>query len=314
MSLKEAAEGIRRVSVQNMLKMSSSPDPPGRHLLHEELARAGASLSLQVVTQLLEDFPDRASTPNENGNIALHVACQYASHIDSRVVLQLIEAYPTGPAIANNFGQLPLHKAGMAASTPNAATIIRCVAAAFPRALRCRQKDGSTPLHLCVSYPRETDLGAVEAMLEGKEGEGAAKLTDNKGMLPLHKACCKSNIDVDIIEAIIRAYPKGAEVQDSYGYTPLHWWMSRDLPNIEVTYSLLEANMLATLARDNTGKCPYDIHMLRDKYCRANITLLIKNEERAKAHLKEMEAEAERERQRQRQNELDDIARKKRGY
>ncbi len=55
---------------------------------------------------LLKEAPDAARTPNQYGNLPLHVATAYQAPID--VVKVLLDAYPLGCVLQNQNNDVPM--------------------------------------------------------------------------------------------------------------------------------------------------------------------------------------------------------------
>jgi hypothetical protein len=160
---------MRRVSVAEMLKLAKlRDDPPGRLLLHEELARAKPNES--VIEALLASNSERASTPNDSGSLPVHVASGRIHDLDSSILLALMDAYPPALSYENVHGLLPLHKAVMAplVSSSKRANLdnITMLIEGYEPALKARTRTGQVPLHLAVSTPKVVSSELVELLLE----------------------------------------------------------------------------------------------------------------------------------------------------
>jgi len=111
---------------------------------------------------------------------------------------------------------------------------------------------GKLPLHLACSY--NNNLEVIQALIDAYPG--GARTQDYDGNLPLHKAwACGGKNDWKVIQALINAYPKGARIQNKYGNLPLHntCYSKNDL---EVIQTLLDAYPEGVETRSSCGMLP----------------------------------------------------------
>ena len=84
---------------------------------------------------------------------------------------------------------------------------------------------GLLALHFAAVY--QAPLEVVRALLDAYP-EGA-QTTDNDGMLPLHHAAL-NDAPVEVVCALLDAYPQGAQTTKNDGWLPLHDAAFNDAP------------------------------------------------------------------------------------
>lgn len=288
---------MRRVSVFEMLELAKQPDPPGRFLLQEELARARPDK--KVIAELLKHYPNRISTGNESKSLPIHVAASSIHSIETQILQTIINAHPDGLQVANDFGMLPIHKAAMAPIPRSSAPKIKhlnILCNGYPACLSQLNKELMTPLHSLISSQKEPLAEIVEYFLE--KHPAAACSADIYGHLPLHKLCSKrpSEEIINCLSTLIDAHTAALLHVDKQGRTPLHWAvMARDKPNLEILAELLETAPEAVNVVDKDGFKPLDRLMIRGKgRCGASCSMLAQKEEEMYSARKTKEREVDR--------------------
>lgn len=104
------------------------------------------------------------------------------------------------------------------------------------RGAKYRDSDGLYPLHWAVSGG--PPLEVVQALLDAYPS--AARKTDREGSTALHFATHYSASPA-IVDALLKIYPKAAMMQDRYGRTPLYHAVEKGA-GIEVLSKLLSSN------------------------------------------------------------------------
>jgi len=82
------------------------------------------------------------------------------------------------------------------------------------------------------------------------------------GFVPLHIAVNRDDPNIDIVKALVKAYPLGASIADNRGRLPIHYAVSRGEPCVDIVKLLLKAHPACIRTVDNDGKLP--IHILLD--------------------------------------------------
>lgn len=266
-------ENLRKVSTRGMMKLSRENDPVGRHLLHEELARAIPSVD--VISSLLSHDITRVSRVNDCGSNSIHVASQYIKTVDPGIFLSLIDAYPDGCSVVNNYGMLPIHKAAMESSdlTKTSSRSFKMMIATYPESLKVPNIRGQLPLHLALSVPKHPTMLIINQLIDSFPE--SLKMPDKFGHLPLHCACANKRISPEIIIVVLNSFRQGASYANSNGMTPLHLLASQDKPNIDVVKELLKIFPMAVHICDSQDRKPVDLQQMRSEPCAVTTFLLL---------------------------------------
>ena len=80
-------------------------------------------------------------------------------------------------------------------------------------------KQGESPLH--IACKNGEPLKVILKMLDNESI--AVKTKDQDGCLPLHHACMNGQSSIEVIEALIEAYPVGLGVRNNVGKSPFGW-------------------------------------------------------------------------------------------
>ena len=177
-----------------------------------------SEINAEIVSLLLEAYPEGAQVMNEHGILPMHVA---ALNGQSEIFCLLLEVYHTVDddnaefvsllLKANESGKFPLHDAADEGHTE----IVRFILDAYADGAKVLNENGNLPLHVAAM---KGNVEIVSLLLEAYP-EGAEVATE-KGNLALHHAASKGN--VEIVSLLLKAYPEGAQV-DKYGILPMHY-------------------------------------------------------------------------------------------
>jgi hypothetical protein len=85
-----------------------------------------------------------------------------------------------------------------------------------------------------------------------------AQAQDDFGMLPLHWACTEPSVALGVVAALVRAFPRGCQLENLSGMLPLHVAIKAKSPGLLVE-TLLDAYPQAALAKDGAGRYPVDL-------------------------------------------------------
>ena len=86
-------------------------------------------------------------------------------------------------------------------------------------------------------------------------GRREAVNVDDQGSTPLHIACWE-NLPLNVVEALIAAFPQAVSDQDVHGDTPLHVALTNSEPDPEVVQALLTACPIVASTANNEGLYP----------------------------------------------------------
>lgn len=92
------------------------------------------------------------------------------------------------------------------------------------------------------------------------ESASLAKAQDDFGMLPLHWACTEPTIVLDVLQALLQAFPGGCKIENLSGMLPLHVAIHSKLPGLHINVLLTEYPE-AALKKDGSGKYPVELAM-----------------------------------------------------
>ncbi|KAE8901545.1 hypothetical protein PF005_g10388 [Phytophthora fragariae] len=85
-----------------------------------------------------------------------------------------------------------------------------------------------------------------------------AQAQDDFGMLPLHWACTEPSVGLDVISALLRAFPGACQLENLSGMLPLHVAIKAKAPGLLLS-ALLDTYPQAALVKDGGGRYPVDL-------------------------------------------------------
>jgi ankyrin repeat protein len=122
-------------------------------------------------------------------------------------------------------GDLPLHAA---VSTAAPLEIVEAILSGHDGALLHSNDSSRVPLHCAFGAAHSAQLqhNDVVSLLLSKtpgllDGRLALKMEDSTGQYPIHLAC-QNNASIDILQLLVKAYPKTALLQNQNGCLPVH--------------------------------------------------------------------------------------------
>jgi ankyrin repeat protein len=151
-----------------------------------------------------------------------------ALEIEREIVETLVREYPELLTIKEvRLGDTELH---FACQTNLRLALILCLIQLGPEALRITNWDGETPLRVACGEGGDFPYAAIKVAIDTypEAGQGV----DRNANLPLHKACCRSSMQV--IKLLLKVYPEAACKQNTYGDTPLHCLFKRATSNTSI--------------------------------------------------------------------------------
>jgi ankyrin repeat protein len=162
------------------------------------------------------------------GEIPLHIACRRLTVCSYEIISWLLECYPESAEVQNEFGHLPMHL--LAASECHDAkddVMNRCfdiLFCAHPGAIYKNDDEGDIPLHCLLTHhhilPTMLNLFTKHILWIDE----SIPLIENPitGYLPLHTACRNGIYAGDILDKIIYLHPEASLHFDNEGYLPFH--------------------------------------------------------------------------------------------
>jgi ankyrin repeat protein len=163
------------------------------------------------------------------GEIPLHIACRGLTSCSCEIISWLIECYPESASSTNKFGHLPMHL--LAASEVHNAedgVIEQCfdlLFNAYPCALYTRDNEGDIPLQCLLTHcnilPKLMNCMITKMT---RINETNLHLMENPYTrhLPLHTACLSGIYEVDVLNQLISVYPEALLYFDVDGLLPFH--------------------------------------------------------------------------------------------
>lgn len=267
-------------------------DSRGRLPLHHALdANQGATLSL--VTHLVEAYHDSIDESIEWKGNALHIACK--GNASFEIIKFLVDKNSSSVhAESGDHGRLPIHNACIARAP---ISVVKYLHDCYPDSLRHKDQHGLVPLQyacsvenpcveviqffLTVSYSSFLEIhggGWLHAVCDDPMVCNSAviravasfyseeiMLTDNKGTLPIHRACQTAD-DLASIGALLEEYPESLERADFEGSLPLHW-ACRNRKSTLLVAELLHHHPAAVECIDNRGQLPVHEAILNRVAC-----------------------------------------------
>ena len=205
-----------------------------------------------VIERLLNACLEAEEWANKDGTTVLMDACEH-EFVPPEVVQLLLSADASMAHASDMMGKSALAKYGEA--NGKCLAVARLLLDACPESLLYQDSDGRTPLHR-PSF--EGNVNLVESML--LRDESVASIRDNKGLLPLHRACQCTKEDVDsgtiskaeVIRLLLDAYPEGCMACDIRGCAPIHFLAKRN-PDFDIFRSIYNAEPNCLLLQDNLG-------------------------------------------------------------
>eukprot|EP01041_Mallomonas_annulata_P011022 gene11022-23028_t len=164
--------------------------------------------------------------------------------------------------IANSCGQLPLHI--FCASTSSQfkddpdleLQVFRKIIELNPRSAMQKDAKGNLPIHLAIDRDDHKFLILQQLLFEFPK---SAETKNGNGDLPLFLACRRPNIDANVVDAIIQAYPDATSTI-VYGCLPLHQLVYKNNPPLNSLRVLIAANPSAAKMPNIHGNLP--LHLL----------------------------------------------------
>jgi ankyrin repeat protein len=162
------------------------------------------------------------------GELPIHIACRRLTTQSFEILSWLLECYPESAAETNDFGHLPMHL--LAASESHCANddlIQECFEllwSANPNALYTPDDEGDVPLQCLVTHSCVSPV-LLQCIFEKASGDGnILGSMENRltGDLPLHTACLNGNFADHVLDPLLAFDPSAVLHYDYKGYLPFH--------------------------------------------------------------------------------------------
>jgi ankyrin repeat protein len=184
----------------------------------------------RLVSVLLSAFPASASMRAKDNCTPLHLILRRCSHLapegvgglatyDADTVQLMIVAAGRDPMCwFNNETRTPMHEACYYGASPEVLELM-AIAEGGRDAMLMRDSQGHTPLG---AYCRHAADFYGMRVLVNHCPQAAAAMADGR-RLPIHRVLAAFNlaVNVDVLNLLGRAYPRGVYAKDSHGMTPL---------------------------------------------------------------------------------------------
>ena len=213
----------------------SLQDANGRLPLH--MACDVERSSIGVVKKLLHAYPKGAHVKEMRfGFLPLHAACckgkqrvnenvnkeDRNSDLQHEIVKELVRVHPNGIKEKDNKGWSPL---AVACRTGVTLQVIQTLLNEYPNAAKDVDPEMRMPIHLalCARQNQDETIHIAKILLDANP-RSLMRQERQFGFLPLHVACTFSGIspNVELIQMLIKEYPKACQVSDARGSLPLH--------------------------------------------------------------------------------------------
>jgi ankyrin repeat protein len=220
----------------------------GKQLLRE-LCDSDANLERVISFVDADPFAGRLKDP-DYGNNAYHylLGSSFSAQFVVAVLRKLLEKSPEGIAATNKNGTLPLH---MCLSQPNivieaAVMLIQ----AYPESAGIPNSQGFTPLFLCVM---RDNPNFELCKLVCKTCPTAPSTQNRTKSLPLHFAVNRRKPNKDVVRMLLRRHAAAASVVNEYGVLPIHC-AAQCTDDVEVIRMLYEAYADGIKTADRQGR------------------------------------------------------------
>jgi ankyrin repeat protein len=243
------------------------PDARGRTALHWSCVYGdhAAPPNVETINQLVHVYPRAARQVDDHGMYPLFLALEYEYKLSEQVHHALVQAYPYALDIwRGNAGMHELIQAmgGEHHDAPTDWVRAHQLFQDFPETLERKGTWGKTCLHYASAA--NAPLMIIQYLINAQPR--AIKTLDRHGSLPLHGAARNPNTKLDILQALIAAYPPAIRVRTTLdGYLPIHFAAMHRVPFVNVVAILdqyPEAARLTAL-RQPRGTLPLQLALAK---------------------------------------------------
>mmetsp|Transcript_52025 Transcript_52025/g.62608 ORF Transcript_52025/g.62608 Transcript_52025/m.62608 type:complete len:590 (+) Transcript_52025:259-2028(+) len=149
-------------------------------------------------------------------------------------------------------GQLPIHAIFCHGKGETPFDCVKALLEAHPDGIKATSSTGKLPLHLALFFgDTSMNIEIIKLLLE--RCREATYVGDNDVQLPLHLA---GKCSIEVVAAVIEAYPQACKVQDCHGCLPIHriFYYGRGETSLECVRILLDACPDSIKAKTNRGE------------------------------------------------------------
>lgn len=231
-------------------RMDPSSTSSGSETTAQNALRVAEGQTLEqwqgVIERLVNACPEAIGWSNKNNLTPLMDACEH-EFVPPEIIQLLLSVDEQVAYACGKTGKSALAK--FAEASGKSLAVARLLLDACPESLLYRDSDGCTPLHR-PSF--ELNVNLVETML--LRDESVASISDNKGLLPLHRACQRTRKanELEVIPLLLDAYPDGCMETNDKGMAPIHFASARN-PNLNIIQSICGTQPDCLLLQDDLG-------------------------------------------------------------
>ena len=204
--------------------------------------------TIDVVTAILDKFPDAIKVKDDKGQTALHIATGQG-HAD--VVTAILDKFPDALNAADKNGRTAFHYA----AEKGHSDVVTAILYKFPDAIKVKDDKGQTALHIATG---QGHADVVTAILD--KFPDALNAIDNYRLTALHYAASKGHAEV--VNAILDKFKDAINIKTRQGRTPLH--LACYHHKFHCVTTLLEKGADINM-KDNSGRTPEDHVNLKEK-------------------------------------------------
>ncbi|KAG2860722.1 hypothetical protein PC118_g6804 [Phytophthora cactorum] len=205
-------------------------DKNGRTPLH--VLCENSCVTVQALGVFAASLEDLTLMQDNDGNLPLHWLCRNSS-CDIGMIKKL-ESNASACTTINEEGQTPLHCL-VTADGPLNKAVLQYLIETFPSTVLMRDLMGRTILHwICESH--DLDLNMLHVLLASVAD--AASLPDVNGDLALHILSQNERVTREILHLALKAYPAGMHSLAKNDLSPLHFLCSNESCNVDLLTEL----------------------------------------------------------------------------
>ncbi len=195
----------------------------------------------------------------------LHYLCK-KKNVPIDLLRAVVSAAPAATSISDPiFASLPIH---IACCHDLPLPAIQILIGSYPDCLMTPDHNGNLPIHLACSMSSPAIVKHLVA-----QTTLALETLNKKRQTPLHMACSRYDVSLEVIQHLLQAYPLACQVQDWFHRFPLHhacMWKADPL----VLDELLPCYPEAMSMRDRQGRTPYGVLRMRAERSDPDLQLL----------------------------------------
>jgi len=277
LSLSDLREKISQLSTTGDITQETYNNHPFLHYIC-----LNTNVTLQMVECILDSFPGIASWPtnifrwsdtvkSSSYTYAIHCAC--CNNCPKSVIGLLLKKYP--PAIehlSDGFGNvfdhieyvtgLPLH-CYIAYNPYIDIDVVKLLVEAYPQSLMVAGETKPLyPIHVAVRIWESPNLNILREIIEYflKLNSTSLRVLDCEGNTPLHFACWKERMNLEVFKILYNSWPEAIRMSDSGGDLPLHFFCdnlnSNPADELAILKFMLDIDQTLLSVRNDEGELP----------------------------------------------------------